>query len=60
MAVVKAWIPAGVCLLGLLVCVGLLAHRKPAEPGYSVEIVVHGPDGKVIPAIRRAPKPALP
>jgi hypothetical protein len=26
------------------------------DPGYKVEIIVHGPDGEIIPAIGRAPR----
>jgi hypothetical protein len=34
----------------------VLLHRKPAVvPNGKVEVVVHGPDGSVIPPVRRVP-----
>jgi hypothetical protein len=40
-------------MIGLVTC-SVLLHRRPSSgPRYSVEIVVHGPDGKIIPAVRR-------
>jgi hypothetical protein len=50
---VKRYLPAAICVIGILIC-GLLAGRKrPAAPRDTVEIVVHGPDGTVIPKVRR-------
>jgi len=50
---VKSYLPAAACLIGLLSCVWLLARRPSTRGAARVEIVVYGPDGKIIPAIHR-------
>ena len=60
----KAKIPAAVCLLVLIYCCWALvqSNRKSVleDPKTTVEITVHGPDGSIIPAvgpIHPAPQP---
>jgi hypothetical protein len=55
----KAVVPA-VCFLGAF---GYIAWQIRTSGGdfrldkpYKVEIIVHGPDGKIIPAVGRAPR----
>jgi hypothetical protein len=53
----KATVPACLCLAAQLYCCWVLVRAKSGtaanDGGYKVEITVYGPDGKVIPAIRR-------
>ena len=48
----KAGVPALACVVGLLYCWWRVHQTKFAAPHYNVEVVVYGPDGKVIPAVR--------
>ena len=50
----KATVPALTCAIGLLYCVYQI-HRSRfvPPPDAKVEITVYGPDGKVIPAVRK-------
>jgi hypothetical protein len=50
---VKATVPALLCIAGLIVCSWKLYRFRPQQqPHYTVEITVHGPDGKTIPIVR--------
>ena len=57
----KAAIPAALCFVSLLYCCWRV-HRSRGDfdpdKGYKVEVVVHGPDGQIIPPIARAPRRA--
>jgi hypothetical protein len=49
----KTIAPALACAIGLLNCVWRIHRAKFDVPGRKVEIIVYGPDGKVIPAVRK-------
>lgn len=52
--ILRATLPALACIAGLLYCSWRVHQTKfAAAMHYNVEIVVHGPDGKVIPAVRQ-------
>jgi hypothetical protein len=40
----------------MLTCAWLLRTKPRVVPEGKVEIIVHGPDGTTIPAVRRAPR----
>jgi hypothetical protein len=48
----RATLPVLACAAGLLYCLWRVHQTKFAALHYTVEVVVHGPDGKVIPAVR--------
>ena len=52
---VKAHIPAAICLVALLYCSWGLLQTQPKsvleDPRTVVEIIVHAPDGSIIPAV---------
>jgi hypothetical protein len=50
--ILRATLLSLACAAGLLYCSWRVHQTKFAAPRYQVEIVVHGPDGKVIPAVR--------
>jgi hypothetical protein len=55
---VKAIIPSACCFI-VLAYIGWRIHRSGEfrlDQGYKVDIVVKGPDGKIIPAVGLAPK----
>jgi hypothetical protein len=52
---VKSYLPAALCFLGMVTCTVLLHHKPAPAPTGKVEVIVHAPDGSVIPAVRRAP-----
>ena len=57
----KATVPVLVCCGVLLYCCWSIHHRNAGvyvSQEYNVEIIVRGPDGKIIPAVRRAPQPS--
>jgi hypothetical protein len=57
----KATVPVLVCCGVLLYCCWNIYRRNAGvyvSQEYNVEIIVRGPDGKIIPAVRRAPPPS--
>jgi len=55
----KAIVPVACCFAAFGYIGWQIAHAGGdfrLDRGYKVEIVVHGPDGKIIPAIGQAPK----
>jgi hypothetical protein len=56
---VKTLVPAACCFAAFGYIGWQIAHTGAdfrLDRGYKVEIVVHGPDGTIIPAIGRAPR----
>jgi hypothetical protein len=55
----KPALPLVVCALLILYCGWMFHFRRtpfvPRDPTATVEITVRGPDGEVIPPVRRAP-----